>query len=299
MSPVCSGDTVLSVVGGSLVAPFTCIVVVGGCVVFWCVNLLPCQEVGVLRGRGRVRVSLNGVFRVVGGEIVCVVLTALVATILSNYVARFLVRPGCSTSYAVCICDGASEIDDSSSVNRDRLATSRRLMGACVRILGDSCILRSIVDGLGLGVASGRLGDLLSFSRVGRARVFEIAMADAGTTRSTSVTGTVTRATPSTVIGGVGTNNMDILSCTGIPSSPSSPGLGGGVLVNTVTKFTISFVNFFVCRLFSAAVASRESLRHRFRVPIVNDIPQLIPSSGPGRSNTTRSTGAEGKNNGW
>lgn len=249
-----------------------------------------------------ISIDLGKLFTMLKKRIVYILLATLILAVTAGCLTEFLIEPKYTTSCTMYVYSNTDRVSTNSSIGSSELTASQQLVNTYIVVLESDYVLENVIKDLNLEMTTSQLKNMISCSQINETEIFRVSVTSTDAALAADVANTIAKIAPDAIVQTIKAGGVSVIDYAKVPSSPSSPNLIKNVIIGALVGFVLSFAIFFITELFDTTIRTDKDLEREFNIPILGDIPRLIPvadkvqttdSAGILRSNRTAKGGKD------
>lgn len=249
-----------------------------------------------------ISIDLGKLFTMLKKRIVHILLATLVLAVTAGCLTEFLIEPKYTTSCTMYVYSNTDRVSTNSSIGSSELTASQQLVNTYIVVLESDYVLENVIKDLNLEMSVSQLKDMISCSQINETEIFSVSVTSTDAALAADIANTIAKIAPDAIVQTIKAGGVSVIDYAKVPSSPSSPNLIKNIIIGALVGFVLSFAIFFVTELFDTTIRTDKDLEREFDIPILGDIPRLVPvvdkaqstdSAGILRSNRTSKGGKD------
>lgn len=249
-----------------------------------------------------ISIDLGKLFTMLKKRIVHILLATLILAVTAGCLTEFLIEPKYTTSCTMYVYSNTDRVSTNSSIGSSELTASQQLVNTYIVVLESDYVLENVIKDLNLEMSVSQLKDMISCSQINETEIFSVSVTSTDPALAADIANTIAKIAPDAIVQTIKAGGVSVIDYAKVPSSPSSPNLIKNIIIGALVGFVLSFAIFFVTELFDTTIRTDKDLEREFDIPILGDIPRLVPvvdkaqstdSAGILRSNRTSKGGKD------
>lgn len=224
-----------------------------------------------------ISIDLGKLFSMLKKRIVYIILATLMLAVVSGCLTEFLIVPKYTTSCTMYVYSNTDRVSTNSSIGSSELNASQQLVNTYIVVLESNYVLEDVIKELNLNMTASQLKDMISCSQINETEIFRVSVTSTDAAQAADIANTIAKIAPDAIVDTIKAGGVSVIDYAKVPSSPSSPNLIKNLAIGALVGFVISFALFFIKELFDTTIRTDKDLEREFNIPILGDIPRLVP----------------------
>lgn len=232
-----------------------------------------------------ISIDLGKLLAMLKKRIVYILLATLIFAVLAGCLTEFFIEPKYTTSCTMYVYSNTDRVSTNSSIGSSELTASQQLVNTYIVVLESNYVLENVIKELNLDMTVTQLKNMIDCSQINETEIFSVSVTSTDAALAADIANTIAKIAPDAIVQTIKAGGVSVIDYAKVPSSPSSPNLIKNVVIGALVGFVLSFAIFFVTELFDTTIRTDKDLEREFNIPILGDIPHLIPSAERAQTN--------------